>query len=129
MNNPDLVRYRLSCAKDDLEVAIDQLNENKLRVAANRAYYSIFHSMRAVLALEGKDFKKHSGIISYFNLHYIKTNIFPNNLYTLISEAEDVREENDYTDFFMPDFQETKQQIESAQLIYDLIEKYIKSQE
>jgi len=125
----DLVKFRLARAKEDLEHAIKDFNENDLRMAANRAYYSIFHSMRTLLALDGKDFKKHSGVIAYFNQHYIKTNIFPNNLYTLISEAQDVREENDYTDFFTPDLEETRQQIESAKLIYDAAEKYIKSRE
>ena len=36
------------------------------RSAANRAYYAIFHAMRAVLALDGVDMKHHSGIISEF---------------------------------------------------------------
>jgi len=34
------------------------------RSAANRAYYAIFHAMRAVLALDGVDMKHHSGIIA-----------------------------------------------------------------
>jgi len=42
--------------------------------ANNRAYYSIFHAMRAVLALEQKDFKKHSAVIAQFTQSYLKTN-------------------------------------------------------
>ena len=125
----DLAKYRLERAKDFLNHAVKDFNENELMHANNRAYYSIFHSMRAILALEQKDFKKHSAIIAYFNQHYIKTRLFPSNLYDLISEAQEVREENDYIDFFMPDFEETKKQVESAKLIYDLVEKYIYSQE
>ena len=131
MDNKDLTlaNYRLDRAKDDLDSAIQGLNEQKLRLANNRAYYSIFHSMRAVLALEQKDFKKHSAIIAYFNQHYIKTSLFPTNLYKIISTAEEVREASDYNDFYIASFDKTKEQVESAKLILDLVEQYIKQQE
>lgn len=44
--------------------------------AANRSYYAIFHAARVVLALDGQDYKKHSGVISNFQKNYIKTGIF-----------------------------------------------------
>lgn len=44
----------------------------ELKTANNRAYYSIFHAMRAILALDEVDFKKHSGVIAYFRENYIK---------------------------------------------------------
>ena len=123
----ELVGYRLERAKEDLDSAVQGLNEQKLRLANNRAYYSIFHSIRAVLALEKKDFKKHSAVIAYFNQNYIKTNLFPANLYKLISAAEEVRDLSDYDDFYIASFEKTKEQIESAKLIFDLVETYIKS--
>ena len=57
------------------------------RSAANRAYYAIFHAMRAVLALDGVDMKHHSGIISEFRKRYIKTGVFDASLSGLISGA------------------------------------------
>ena len=67
----DYVRYRLNTAKQDLKAA-NLLYENSIyNVAVNRAYYAIFHAMRAVLAIDGVDFKKHSGVISYFNKEYM----------------------------------------------------------
>lgn len=39
--------------------------------ALNRAYYSIFHAMRAVNALDGFDISKHSGVIAHFNQNYV----------------------------------------------------------
>ena len=44
--------------------------------AVNRAYYAIFHALRAVTALDGFDSGKHSGVIAYFNRDYIKNGIF-----------------------------------------------------
>ena len=48
--------------------------------ANNRAYYAIFHAMRAVLALDGEDFKKHSAVIARFTLNYLKPAILPREL-------------------------------------------------
>ena len=44
--------------------------------AVNRAYYAIFHALRAVTALDGFDSGKHSGVIAYFNRNYVKNGIF-----------------------------------------------------
>ena len=126
-NTRDLANYRLNRAREDLNSAIKCLENQELRFANNRAYYSIFHSIRAVLALEKKDFKKHSSVIAYFNQHYVKTKLFPSNLHELISNAEFVRNASDYNDFYVASFDKTKEQIESAKLIFDLVEKYINS--
>ena len=128
MENKDLANYRLDRAKEDLISAIEALNRKELRLSNNRAYYSIFHSMRAVLALEHKDFKKHSAVIAYFNQYYIKTKLFPSNLHDLISNAEEIRNQSDYDDFYIAAADETKEQIESAKLILDLVETYINNQ-
>ena len=65
-----LAAYRLSKA-EDCYLAAKHLYENGLLTdSANRSYYAIFHAVRSVLALDGVDFKKHSGVISYF--HYTK---------------------------------------------------------
>jgi len=121
----ELVEYRLNCAREDLKGAIDSLRNKNFRFAANRAYYSIFHSMRTVLAVEQKDFKKHSSVIAYFNQNYINTGLFPKDLYKLISDAEKVRDLSDYMDLYVVSFDKTNEQVESAKLIFDLVEKYI----
>ena len=128
-NIRDLANYRLECAKEDLNDAVKCLEEHRLRNSANRAYYSIFHSMRTILALEQKDFKKHSAVIAYFNQNYIKTKIFPSDLFELIRNASLVREASDYNDFYVASIDKTKEQVESAKLIYNLVETYIKSLE
>ena len=35
-----------------------------IKSVANRSYYAVFHAMRAVLAFDKIDLKRHSGIIS-----------------------------------------------------------------
>jgi len=78
MNNEqlDISKYRFECANDDLEAGQIALEHNKLKNSINRSYYAIFHAIRAVNSLEGFDSKKHSGVIAYFNQHFIKTGKF-----------------------------------------------------
>jgi len=63
----ELSKYRLSRSADDLDAANILLLAGKDNAATNRAYYSIFHAIRAVLALDRKDFSKHSAVISFFS--------------------------------------------------------------
>ena len=66
---------RMEQAAQYVESAKILLAADDMKGAANRSYYGIFHAIRAVLALEGRDFAKHSGVINYFRQSYIKTGI------------------------------------------------------
>jgi len=123
--NTSLAFYRLERAKDDL-IDAELLYANKrYKSANNRAYYSIFHAMRAILALEQKDFKKHKSVISYFNEHYVKTEIFPKAIGRKIANATRTREDSDYDDEFVVSQEDTAIQIETAKDVIDLVEKYL----
>lgn len=69
----EISKVRFDHAKECLRDAKLLLAGGSYRSAANRAYYAIFHAMRAVLALDGVDMKHHSGIISEFRKRYMKT--------------------------------------------------------
>ena len=83
--------------------------------------------MRAVLALEGKDFKKHSSLLGYFNQQYINTDIFPRELSKRITQASVIRNESDYNDFYIVNKAETQEQVESAKVVHDAVSKYLES--
>jgi len=119
--------YRLERAKQDLSDAEFSYSNNRFLNANNRAYYAIFHAIRAVLALEKKDFKRHKDVLAYFNQYYIKTEIFPKMISKKISGASKVREDSDYDDEFEPSAEETKIQIDTARELIDLVEKYLNS--
>jgi uncharacterized protein (UPF0332 family) len=63
-NPEDLARYRIEKAKSCLQGAEMEMAHSLFENAANRSYYCIFSAMRAVLALDQFDSKKHSGVIS-----------------------------------------------------------------
>ena len=120
-----LARQRLGRAKEDLSMAKLLYDNNGLIASNNRAYYSIFHSMRAVLALEGVDFKRHKDVQDYLTEHYVKTEIFPRKIGHKIVQASRLREDSDYDDNFIKDYSETKNQIETAEELIKLVEDYL----
>ncbi len=124
----EISKVRLEHAKECLSEAQLLISEESYRGAANRAYYSIFHAMRSVLALDGIDMKHHSGIISEFRKRYVKTGIFENELSNLISELSMVREGSDYNDFFVLSKSDTARQVQSAETFVARIEEYLKTQ-
>ena len=113
--------YRLERAKQDLSDAEFSYQNKWYLNANNRAYYSIFHSIKAVLALERVDFKRHKDVLAYFNQYYIKTEKFPKMISKKISQASKVREDSDYDDEFTPTDEETKLQIDTAKELIKLV--------
>lgn len=120
-----LAEYRLERAKQDLSDAEYCYKGRRYLNANNRAYYAIFHAIRAVLALERVDFKRHKDVLAHFNQYYIKTEIFPRTISRKISEASKVREDSDYDDEYKPTDEETKTQLETAKELIALVEKYL----
>ena len=62
----DYAKYRISRAKEDLDTAHMLYEAGKYRIANNRAYYAIFHAIRAVLVFDDFDSSKNSGVIVEF---------------------------------------------------------------
>ena len=125
-NLEDLSRYRMEKSKEDLQ-ASKILFDNKLfSQALNRSYYSIFHAVRALLAYENLDFKKHSALIGHFNREYINGNIFEKKYSKILMGAEKLRNKSDYNDFYIVTREEIEKQIlEAEEFIYG-IERHIK---
>ena len=121
----ELAKHRLEQAKEDLKASKVLYDIKLFKSANNRAYYSIFHSMKAILALEPIDFKRHKDVIAYFNKNYIHTEIFPKHMGRRISDASKIREDSDYDDEFVVRPEDTLAQIETAKEMIKLTEEYI----
>lgn len=65
-NFKDIIKHRLEVAAEDLTTARILFDANQYRGANNRAYYSIFHTICAVLSMEEKAFKRHKDSLAYF---------------------------------------------------------------
>ncbi|MBQ7564175.1 MAG: HEPN domain-containing protein [Lachnospiraceae bacterium] len=122
----DLALYRLESAEEDLETARLNFQAEKYKAANNRAYYAIFHAISAVQALDGKAYKRHKDVIGNFNKEYVKTGVFSRDIGKKIAMVEEVRHASDYDDFYVVVIDEVREQIEAAEEILCLIEKYCK---
>ena len=123
----DFSKYRLENAKEDLERAKTAKNAEDFKLVMNRSYYAIFHAIRAVNALDGFDSSKHKGVISHFNKEHVKTEDFPRIISKMISNAMDCRQKSEYEDFYIISKNEAIEQLDNAEFIIGLVEKYLEN--
>jgi uncharacterized protein (UPF0332 family) len=122
-----LAQYRLEKAAQCYADAVLAFENGACQMAANRSYYCIFHAMRAVLALDEFDSKKHSGIIAAFRQKYIKTNILPESFSDVIKSAFNLRSKSDYDDFYLISTAEVEEQIRNAKIFLDGVTEYLQN--
>jgi uncharacterized protein (UPF0332 family) len=116
---------RLEKSADDLDTAQINYKAGKYDASANRVYYSIYHAIRAVLALDDIERKKHSGNISYFREHYIATDIFDKAYSEIIKNAETLRNEADYDDMKTISAEDAHDAIEKARHFNNAVKEHI----
>ncbi len=122
----DLVKYRLEGANEDLEAARILHEKEKYKQSCNRSYYAIFHSIRALIAIDKYDSKKHSGIISFFVKNYIKAGKFDKEFSKIVIKAERKRNKSDYKDFVIISKEESEEQLNNSEKFILMVEGYIK---
>ena len=123
----DLTKYRLERAEEFLAAAKIMLENNCCKDSVNRSYYAIFTAVRALLAEDKIDFKKHSAVISYFRQHYIKTHIFEIKFSDYIGTAFEIRNNCDYEDFYIVSRKDAEMQYNQAVEFCQTIKKYLVS--
>ena len=121
----DLARYKLERAREEFDTAELLFENERLKAANNRAYYSIYYSLTAVLCLEPIAFKKHKDTIGYFNKNYVHTDRFPREIGRNISKAAKIRHASDYDEFYIASKEEAERQIQTAKELADLVDKFI----
>ena len=72
-------------ARRSIAAANRHLQDGDHDFASSRAYYAAFYSMEAILLTIDLVFSKHSAVISAFNMHFLKTRIFPKEFSKLIA--------------------------------------------
>ncbi len=81
--------------------------------------------MRALLAFDRFDSKKHSWIISYFNQNYINKNLIEKEYSVILISAERIRTESDYDDLFIASKDQAETQLKNAKKFLERIIKYL----
>ena len=132
MTQEDRLNYSavlLENAHRCLKTAKSNVEIGDYKAAANRSYYAIFHTMRAVLILEDvPERSKHSGVIALFQQRYLKTGILDKSLSRIITDAFEVRNEADYDVSYIISKDEVLEQIRRAGIFMEALETYLKEQ-
>jgi uncharacterized protein (UPF0332 family) len=128
----DLVKYRVSRALESLSEAKILAESSHWNACVNRLYYACFYAVSALLVLHKMKSKKHSGIRSFFNLHFVKTGIVSLESARIYNDLFERRQEGDYEDFFVFNEAEAKPWVNDAESFVNtlraLIEKDLPAQ-
>lgn len=121
----DLAKYKLDRAREEIDTAELLYDNDRLKAANNRAYYSIYYALTAVQCLEPIAFKKHKDTIAYFNKNYVHTGKFPGEVGRKVAKAAKVRHASDYDEFYIASKDEAKNQIQTAKNLIELVAEFI----
>jgi len=121
----ELARYRLYRAELELETAKEAFRTGNYFRTLSSSYYAMFHAARALCALKAFDSKKHSGIIGYFNKHFVATGQFDSRYSQFLYSAFDVRHDSDYGDFYIARPEDAETQINNANEFVFAVKRYL----
>lgn len=125
----ELVAYRLTQSKETLEEAMFLLEGGKsLRVVTNRAYYSMFYAILALLIDEPFASSKHSGVLSYFNRRFVGEGVFPKDIGRLVNRAFELRQQGDYRENAQLTLEQVQPLVEAATTFIELVTSYLETQ-
>ena len=122
----DLIQYKLQRSDETLEEAKVMFQTSHLFGAANRIYYACLYAVSALLLSRNLSSHKHSGILSLFNKHFVKTGRISVELGKFYSRIFDTRLESDYADVVTIDVNEIKNDIKTAEIFISAVKSQIK---
>jgi len=126
----DLVAYRLLQASETLEEAVFLLEGGKsLRAVTNRAYYSMFYAILALLIDEPFASSKHSGVLSYFNRRFVSEGVFPKEIGRAINRAFDLRQQGDYRENVELTLEQVEPFIEASRAFQEMVKTYLQEKQ
>ena len=124
----DLCIYRMRSAIETLGVSALCLESQHYKDSINRSYYAAFYAVKAVLALEEVDFKRHKDAVAYFNKTYAATDIFPREIGKKLGRLKQERETSDYDDFYIASAADATEQYAAAEFIITEVKQYLDGQ-
>ena len=95
-----MVRRRIEGAYKNLEVAKTLHSSGLYEDSISQSYYAIFFAAKALLLTKGFDPKKHSGVISHFNQHFVKTREIDKEFADILKYAQKERLSADYDELY-----------------------------
>jgi len=110
-----------------LEEARILFREKSLRGTINRAYYSMFYAVLALLSTQKLGTSKHSGVLSLFDREFIKKGIFSKEFSKFLRKAFNLRQSHDYGEFIEIEKINVKEILERSDKFIKEIIKFLQS--
>lgn len=95
--------------------------------ATSRAYYSMFHATKAILATIKEAPKSHSGVVRVFGEKFIRTGVFPMETGKALALAKGLREKADYEPTPAIPKEQAKHLIEEAKKFLKAMRDYLQT--
>lgn len=125
----ELVAYRRTRAREVLEDAKILLGSKRFYSTVNRIYYAMFYEVVALLLTKDLASPKHSGVIAYFNEHFVKTGKISVETGRFYSRMFEFRQKSDYGDFVQFEEEKVQQWLEKADQFIKELEMVIETKE
>lgn len=121
----DSARAELGLADEELRAAQTLLDAGLPRIALTRAYFAVFHAIRAKLYADGFEPRSHGGTQHLFNLHYVKTGVVGADASRIMARLQKFREEADYAQAFVIDDAGAREELDAARDLVSRIDSSI----
>lgn len=86
----------MSKATESLEAANDLRQGEHHGFAASRSYYAMFYAAEALLLHRELQFARHTAVIARFGHLFVKTGLFPPEMFKSLQKGYDLRTDGDY---------------------------------
>lgn len=116
--------YRIK-ARHFLSQADEMMELKHWDLAVNRYYYACFHIVQCLFVRNGISAHTHSGTLSQFTLHFVKTNIVPIDFGGFFSKMVQLRQKADYNNIANISEDEARSIVGMSHLFFEKVESLI----
>lgn len=122
------LRLYIENAREVLDVAQLNLENDYYGSACNRAYYAMFYATSALLFAKEMSFGKHSAVISAFRQHFIKTGDMDVKWSEIYQRIMSHRQIGDYDINLRVEKEQAAGDVRDAQAFVEEVEKWLRKQ-
>lgn len=119
----DAATAEIELADEELRVTDHLLDLGHPRIALVRAYFTVFHAVRARLYAEGLEPRSHGGVQHLWNAHLVKPGIYDPATSRVLARLQKFREEADYARAFVVDDAGAREEIAAARGLVERIRR------
>jgi len=121
-----LINYRIEQAKSTAREAEYLMNNEMLRGAMNRIYYSMFYMLQALSLRFQFESSKHSQLLGWFNKTFIHSEKIDVRFSKIITKGYNLRTQGDYATIYSLDKQELLEMYAEMNEFIEEIERFLK---